>query len=92
MGTPAIIIMVALGLGLQANSTPKICGLFPTAALETHFGAKAGAVRGAVKLPTTTCFLDHGGYLSLSLRSENPTHLGFEAVRTLLEQTAAKRR
>jgi hypothetical protein len=169
MGTPPLITLVALGLGMQgwfttaygqAGSTPKVCALLPTAALEAHFRAKTSAVRGSEtpsvsacstdvpdrrhgadlisrptgptsitieqrlaairprlerqgskikdfgaigcftdqldmgesRLSTTTCFLDHGGYLSLSLRSDDPNQLEFEAVKTLLEETAARRK
>lgn len=46
---------------------------------------------GGTKLPVATCFLDRGGYLSLSLRSEDPKQLSFEAVKALLEKAAARR-
>lgn len=42
-------------------------------------------------LPVTTCFVDQKGYVSLSIRSDNPKHLDFEAVKQLLEKAAARR-
>jgi hypothetical protein len=44
------------------------------------------------RLPTTACFQTSGGYLSLSLRSEDPKHLSFAAVKQLLEKAAARRK
>ena len=167
MRLSSIITIVAFGLvvqgwvtaNAQGGSRPKVCELLPTAALEAHFGASSGAVRGAessstsncsidlpdrrhgadlisrpaatsitveqrlaairpmlekqgsqikdfgaigcftdrldmgdTKLPTTTCFLEQGGYLSLSLRSDQPSQLSIEAVKKLLELTAAQRK
>ena len=46
---------------------------------------------GGTKLPTTTCFLDQKGYLSLSLRSDKAKDLDFEAVKQLLEKAAGRR-
>lgn len=42
-------------------------------------------------LLTTSCFLVEGGYLNMSVASENPKQAGFELVRSLLEKAAAKR-
>ena len=48
---------------------------------------------GETRLPTTACFQASGGYLSLSLRSEDPkASPGFEAVKQLLERAVARRR
>lgn len=44
------------------------------------------------KLPTTACFLDRRGYVSLSFRSDDAKHLDFEAVKQLLEKAAARRK
>lgn len=144
----------------QAASTPKVCGLMPTAELEALFGAKASAGRGLdtatvancamdlpdrlhgalltsrpvgpvsltvasrlaamkplfdksgaqvkdfgdvgcftdsvqigpTKVPTATCFLEKGGYVSLQLLSTDSKHLGFETVKQLLEKAAARRK
>jgi hypothetical protein len=154
----------ALGIGLllvaapSRGQTAKVCALFPTAELEQHFGAKAGAPRGHdaatvsmcgvdvpdqqhganvmtnssgvsltvdqrlaavkatsegktaqvknfgsvgcftseldlgdTKLPTATCFLDKGGYISLTLRSDNAKQVSFKDVKALLEKAAARR-
>ena len=42
-------------------------------------------------LLTTSCFLVEGGYLNMSVASENPKLGSFEVVKALLEQAAAKR-
>jgi hypothetical protein len=47
---------------------------------------------GPTKVPTATCFLEKGGYLSLQLLSTDPKHLGFETVKQLLEKAAAQRK
>jgi hypothetical protein len=47
---------------------------------------------GPTKLSVATCFLDNGGYLSLSLRSEDPKQATLEAAKELLEKAAAKRK
>lgn len=47
---------------------------------------------GETRLPTMACFQTSDGYLSLSLRSEDPQHLSFEAVKHLLEKAAARRK
>ncbi len=44
------------------------------------------------KVPSTTCFLDGGHYLSLALISDNPKQLSFEPVKQLLEKAAARRK
>ena len=44
------------------------------------------------KLPVATCFLEKNGYLSLQLRSTDPGQLGFDAVKQLLEEAAARRK
>jgi hypothetical protein len=43
-------------------------------------------------LPAVTCFLDKGGYLSLTARSDDRKQLSFDVVKDLLEKTAAKRK
>jgi hypothetical protein len=45
----------------------------------------------AKPLLTTSCFLVEGGYLNLSVSSENPKQVGFDVVKPLLEKAAAKR-
>lgn len=45
----------------------------------------------AKPLLTTSCFLVEGGYLNLSVASENPRQVGFDLVKELLEKAAAKR-
>ena len=45
----------------------------------------------AKPLLTTSCFLVEGGYLNLSVTSENPKQVGFDVVKPLLEKAAAKR-
>jgi hypothetical protein len=45
----------------------------------------------AKPLLTTSCFLVEGGYLNLSVASENPRQVGFDLVKRLLEKAAAKR-
>jgi len=47
---------------------------------------------GDQKLPSTTCFQDSGGYLSLGLVSDDPKKLGFESVKPLLEKAAGRRK
>jgi hypothetical protein len=42
-------------------------------------------------LLTTSCFLVEGGYLNLSVSSENPKQGSFDVVKALLEKAAAKR-
>jgi hypothetical protein len=42
-------------------------------------------------LLTTSCFLVDGGYLNLSVASENSRQVRFDLVRGLLEKAAAKR-
>jgi hypothetical protein len=42
-------------------------------------------------LLTTSCFLVDGGYLNMSVASENSKQVGFDRVKALLEKTAAKR-
>lgn len=42
-------------------------------------------------LLTTSCFLVDGGYLNMSVASENPKQVGFDRVKPLLEKAAAKR-
>jgi hypothetical protein len=46
----------------------------------------------AEKVPTATCFLEKGGYLSLQLQSTDAKHLGFDTVKQLLEKAAARRK
>jgi hypothetical protein len=41
---------------------------------------------------TTTCFMVRGGYLLLTLGSEDPSHVSFDAVKRFLEKAAARRR
>ncbi len=45
----------------------------------------------AKPLLTTSCFLVEGGYLNLSVASENPKQVRFDLVRELLEKAAAQR-
>jgi hypothetical protein len=45
----------------------------------------------AKPLLTTSCFLVEGGYLNMSVSSENPKQVGFDVVKPLLEKAAAKR-
>ncbi|MGA9812819.1 MAG: hypothetical protein WBQ64_08595 [Terriglobales bacterium] len=45
----------------------------------------------AKPLLTTSCFLVEGGYLNLSVASENPRQVGFDLVKRLLEKAAARR-
>jgi hypothetical protein len=47
---------------------------------------------GQAKLPTVTCFMDQGGYLALTLNSQNPKFLTFDAAKSLLEKAAALRK
>ena len=42
-------------------------------------------------LLTTSCFLVDGGYLNMSVASENPKQVSFDRVKPLLEKAAAKR-
>ncbi|MGC2183920.1 MAG: hypothetical protein WA637_11605 [Terriglobales bacterium] len=42
-------------------------------------------------LLTTSCFLVEGGYLNLSVASENPRQVEFDLVKRLLEKAAARR-
>jgi hypothetical protein len=42
-------------------------------------------------LLTTSCFLVEGGYLNLSVASENPKQVRFDLVKELLEKAAAQR-
>ena len=42
-------------------------------------------------LLTTSCFLVEGGYLNLSVASENPKQVRFDLVREVLEKAAARR-
>jgi hypothetical protein len=42
-------------------------------------------------LLTTSCFLVDGGYLNMSVASENSKQVGFDRVKPLLEKAAAKR-
>jgi hypothetical protein len=143
----------------ETASTDERCRLLPIAELESHFGARAAAVResesvagtlcsadipdrrqgaellskeagpaaptmeervsalkqplelrgaeltsfgpvacftdhtkiAGTKLFTATCFQEAGGYLSLSLRSEDRQRVAVEAVKQLLEKAALKR-
>ncbi len=45
----------------------------------------------AKPLLTTSCFLVEGGYLNLSVASENRRQVGFDLVKRLLEKAAAQR-
>ena len=45
----------------------------------------------AKPLLTTSCFLVDGGYLNLSVASENPRQVRFDLVKELLEKAAAQR-
>lgn len=45
----------------------------------------------AKPLLTTSCFLVEGGYLNLSVASENPRQVRFDLVKDLLEKAAAQR-
>ena len=45
----------------------------------------------AEPLLTTSCFLVEGGYLNLSVASENPKQVRFDLVKELLEKAAAQR-
>ena len=45
----------------------------------------------AKPLLTTSCFLVEGGYLNLSVASENPRQVEFDLVKRLLEKAAARR-
>ena len=42
-------------------------------------------------LLTTSCFLVEGGYLNMSVSGENAKQVGFEQVKALLENAAARR-
>jgi hypothetical protein len=45
----------------------------------------------AKPLLTTSCFLVEGGYLNMSVASENSKQVGFELIKSLLDKAAAKR-
>ena len=45
----------------------------------------------AEPLLTTSCFLVEGGYLNLSVASDNRRQVGFDLVKRLLEKAAARR-
>lgn len=45
----------------------------------------------AKSLFTSSCFLVAGGYLNMSVASENPKQVGFDLIKTLLEKAAARR-
>lgn len=45
----------------------------------------------AKSLFTSSCFLVEGGYLNMSVASENPKQVGFDLIKTLLEKAAARR-
>ena len=45
----------------------------------------------AKPLLTTSCFLVEGGYLNMSVASENPKQVRFDLVKALLEKAAARR-
>jgi hypothetical protein len=45
----------------------------------------------AKPLLTTSCFLVEGGYLNMSIASEDPKQVNFELIKQLLEKAAARR-
>ena len=154
IGLSAMTLLGSAIVSLAADDNAKVCSYLPIAELETHYGAKAAAVRGTdgammsrcsvalpdpkhsagvisnapgpalsidqrlaivkkmvsetknlgtvgcfseqldmgEKVPSTTCFLDGGHYLSLQLISDNPKHLSFESVKQLLEKAASRRK
>jgi hypothetical protein len=47
---------------------------------------------GDEKMPPTTCFLEGGHFLALTVVTDDPKKLGFELVKHLLEMTAARRK
>ncbi len=63
----AIVPALALGISLAGvallaqaapDAAPKVCKLLPITALEKHFGAGAGAVRGADTPTVSSCAVD----------------------------------
>jgi hypothetical protein len=46
----------------------------------------------AKPIPTTSCFLVQGGYLNLTVASEDGKDVSFDVVRRLLEKAAARRK
>jgi hypothetical protein len=54
---------------------------------------KSDSELGDKPLPTTTCFLvNDGGYISLTIASDDPKQTTFDAVKALLEKAAARRK
>jgi hypothetical protein len=63
---------------------------------ESEVSGEVGCFRieqdiGDKPLPLTTCFQTTGGYLSLAIGSDDPSHVSFKAVKDILA-VAAKRR
>jgi hypothetical protein len=59
---------------------------------ETRDFGSVGCMKIAMPIPSTTCFLLQGGYLNLSISSEDGKDVSFAVVKDLLEKAAARRK